>query len=661
MLAIAQVMVLVQIMLTVLVLDPRSIDTFTLPKSVASHATSLAIAALLIWLLVRHGRELLRWSPIYVGAGAFLLTFAFATLAAADPEVAFFGTFRRYLGLTQAIDDVFLVVAVSVLFRQTRALRLLVGVCVGLAVPVLGYALIQRAGLDPLSFVQGQGIPISTLGNPDISGAVIALIGASAIGFAVLVPGARFSWQRIVLAVIGLACAGGLLITGVRAGILAFAGGLVAAILLTLWSPNVPRKRVAWVLAIGAGLGVAVILSPVGARLSPSRLVADRSFVSRVDAWSAAAKAIIERPVLGWGPDNFVAAYPSRRTGSSIPSQVLENSTHDVWLYVATSAGIVGLAGLLFLIILSIDRGVRLASQGHIAALALVPLLAYLGQALVNVNEIAIDQFFWISIGVLAGSEGSAALSRRARPPRQASAFGALLLALAAFAALLTGAPRIEAGEGMLAAEAYTNAGRADEGVPFGALAVSADPRRGDAWSTYGSALYHAGDGFAAVLAFEKAAELQPWQPLAWRNLAIAWDAAGNRDAAYAAAARGPVADPYDGVAHEVLAQIAYEEKDYSRSAQEGERAIAYEFPAQASAYFTTISAYVQLKQLDQAERLARRAVEIYPTAELRLQLAAILSDEGKKTEALAVVDALLQDQPKNAAALALKDAIETR
>src|SRR5438105_9401408 len=61
----AQVTLFVKLILTVLLLDPRSVDTFTLPKSVAAHATSLVLAALLVWLLGRYGRRLLFWSPAH--------------------------------------------------------------------------------------------------------------------------------------------------------------------------------------------------------------------------------------------------------------------------------------------------------------------------------------------------------------------------------------------------------------------------------------------------------------------------------------------------------------------------------------------------------------------------------------------------------------------
>src|SRR5258708_7698201 len=182
----AQVTLLVKLMLTVLVLDPMSQDTFSLPKSVAAHATSLVLAALLVWLLARYGRRILIWTPAHAAVAALVVAFAIATPFALDPTLALFGVFRRYLGLTQMLDNALLYFAVGVLFRDLRSLRLLALVVFGTAIPVLLYALLQRLGLDPLKFNVSTAIPITTIGNPDIAGAYLAMVGISALGVAFL-------------------------------------------------------------------------------------------------------------------------------------------------------------------------------------------------------------------------------------------------------------------------------------------------------------------------------------------------------------------------------------------------------------------------------------------------------------------------------------------
>lgn len=658
---IAQVLVLVKVMLTVLLMDPRSFDTFTMPKSAAAHGISLVLAALLIWLFARHGRTLLLWSPVHGAVGILLLVFAAAVPFALDREVALFGAFKRYLGLTQMLDNAVLFLSVATLFRDRRSLRLLAGISIGVAVPVLAYALVQFLGLDPFTFQQGPTrIPISTLGNPDIAGAFVSIIGVTALAWALILPGRILSWWRLILGAIGVACLAVLFATGIRAGLLAVVGGWTAAYLLARGMPRAPRGSSFALLGAVVIMAAGLVISPTAARLDPAVLRNDLALLSRLDVWTASARVVIDHPILGVGPDNLVAAYPGLRTEASIKTGVLQNSAHDVWLYMATSAGVLGVAafGLLVLLLLVAARG--LIRKAHPAALALVPLLAYLGQALVNVNEIATDQFFWLAAGVLAGgvSVPVAPSGRRRLARASARTAGLILCTGALVGAALLFASRVGAGEQQLAAEAFTSAARAPEALPYAETLILKDPGRAENWSTLGAALYGAGDAAAAVAAFDAAALRQPWHPDSWKNLALAWSALGDQPAAYAAARKAPSVDPYDGEAHELLAHIAYGQKDYPFAVREGELALKYELAPRDSAYFILISAYVQLKDLATAEPLGREAVARFGTRQLRLQYAAILTDEGKTAEALAIVDVLLKEAPDDQDAQALREAI---
>jgi tetratricopeptide (TPR) repeat protein len=218
--------------------------------------------------------------------------------------------------------------------------------------------------------------------------------------------------------------------------------------------------------------------------------------------------------------------------------------------------------------------------------------------------------------------------------------------------------PRIAAGEAILASDAFAAANREREAIPFGQDAVAADPRRAQTWSSYGAALTGANSLVAAIAAFDNAAAREPWLAVHWKNLAIVWSQLGNNGSSIASAERAIRADPYDGEAHDIVATLAYDAGDYARAAAEGELAIAYSLSPTASTYFTTASAYVQLKDLAKAEAIARKGVAALPAAVLKLQLASILADRGDKAGALAIVDAVLAADPGNAEAKALKQAL---
>lgn len=655
--ALAQVAVLVKIVLTVILMDPRSLDTFTLPKSVAAHAMSLVIAALLVWLFARHGRALLFWSPLHAGVGALLVAFAVATPFAIDHTVALFGVYKRYLGLTQMLDNVLLYVSIATLFRDARSLRLLAILTAGVAIPVLAYSFAQRFGLDPFHFVQGTAT-ISTLGNPDILGGFVSVIGISALGLAILLPGPLVSWHRIGLAVIGAGCMFVLYAAGIRSGVIALAGGLGATAVIAFRIRSDARAgRLLAIAGLGGLLLLGLLVSPYRTRLNPAVFASDLAIAGRLDLWSNAISVVRDNPVVGVGPDNFAAAWASRRGEISLKSGTVENSTHDFWLYLATSAGLIGLGAGLLLVLLGLARGLALTRDGHPAALAFVPLVAYLGQGTANVNEIGVDWILWVSLGVIAGAGMLPSARARRAATRKASAVGAFALAAAVIVSVFTIAPRLVAGEEMLTAEAYSLSGNGDTAVPAGESAVRADSFRAETWSTLGTALYRSRSYTAAVSAFTSAARRQPWAALPWTNLAAAWDSLGNVDAAFSAADQATKVDPFDLTARQLVAELAYARGDYARAAADGSKAISFGGSG-VQVYFTTVSAYSRLGQLDRAEALAREGVGLFNTSQLRLEYAAILADEHKTADALAVLDALLKDEPDNAGAKSLKAAM---
>lgn len=647
-------------MLTVVVLDYQAEDTFALPKSVAAHASSLVLGALLVWLFARYGPRLLSWSPVHVAVGALLVAFSLATLFALDPEIALFGTPRRFLGLTQMLDNVVLYLAAATLLRDGRALRLLAIVALGTAVPVVLYVGIQRAGLDPLKFRESDTPIIGTLGNPDLLGAYLAMIGSTALALAFLLSERVSRWVVGGLLVLGISCIGILLFVGVRSGLLAIMAGFAATAILA-WL--VPWRRAWWLAALAAfpvALVLSVLVSPVAARLNPAAILNDQAITVRLEIWDTAERAVVDRPLLGIGPDNFAVFYPANRSEASAKTGLLENSTHSFWLYVATSAGLVGLAALLGLVALVAEEGIRAAQAGRIGALALVPFFAYVGQSFANVNEIVVDWVFWLSAGVVVAASARALPRPRTgyRRPRAATLTGVLAVGAAAAIAFGFVLPRIATDEALARSEGLNVVNRGREAIPFAQAAIRSDPRRGETWSSYGTALATSGSLIAAIEAYSAASRREPWLPLGWRNIAIVWNQLGNREAARAAAERAIRADRYDGESHDLMASLSYDAADYARAAAEGERAIALRNPPQESTYFTVSSAYVQLKDLPRAEAIIRDGLRLYPNALLRIQLAAVLGDEGRTAEAIAVLDALLAESPSLGDAIRLRQAL---
>src|SRR4029077_13218855 len=68
---------------------------------------------------------------------------------------------------------------------------------------------------------------------------------------------------------------------------------------------------------------------------------------------------------------------------------------------------------------LAARAALSLARRGDPIAIAIVPVAAYLGQGLVDVNDVSIDWGVWFGIGLLAGAAAPAVVAARATRRRR--------------------------------------------------------------------------------------------------------------------------------------------------------------------------------------------------------------------------------------------------
>src|SRR5439155_20799032 len=104
---------------------------------------------------------------------AYVLSAAFAEIKC----VAIFGERGRYLGLDYIADMFVLYLSVAIAVRSLRD-WMIVGTAILSATAVtFGYAILQRAGLDPVSWeVGGRARPFGTLGNADTFGHFLTIV-----------------------------------------------------------------------------------------------------------------------------------------------------------------------------------------------------------------------------------------------------------------------------------------------------------------------------------------------------------------------------------------------------------------------------------------------------------------------------------------------------
>lgn len=177
--------------------------------------------------------------------------------------------------------------------------------------------------------------------------------------------------------------------------------------------PNISPKvwRIGWPVAVVALVLVAVLLVPVVAERTGvasiqelARILdgeVDDWFLSgRIFIWRRAVTLVPERPILGYGPDCFAAAFKPFYQESVDQMNVWFDKAHSEYIQTVVDEGILGLAALLAFYFL-LFWGVR-KKLGQAMPLALaVTMLCFLVQAIFNFSTPVTHSIVWAMWGVL--------------------------------------------------------------------------------------------------------------------------------------------------------------------------------------------------------------------------------------------------------------------
>ena len=266
------------------------------------------------------------------------------------------------------------------------------------------------------NLVVGVQRPSGPFENPNIYANYLVFNAFLALGANTLLAedetGSLMPWLRrhrlLLLSVVSAILMLGLLSTGSRGGLLAFAVGNVAAI--RCWLP----KRVTPKVAIGAVLGVIVCAAAVYWFLQnhPYILIRmartgaqDHNVTERLDLWGAARDAFYQQPLFGIGYGQF--RYYADYTHGLVPKV-----THQTYLSAAAELGLLGVAACAWLVgaILKDSWFISFARGGRASA----ALFGFLVAVCVQATLANVDQFrtVWIAFGMIAALAMAAERSR---------------------------------------------------------------------------------------------------------------------------------------------------------------------------------------------------------------------------------------------------------
>ena len=337
--------VVVAAVLAVVVLLPivkyPSANEFVLVDAAAALAGLAGIAAV-VAILVRGRLGALRLSRVGVAWGAFMLAALVGGVISGRGWSAFMGQPTNMLGWGVLAALTAVALAASALDLEVRPL-------------FERYAWIVLLVESALAFVRlsPDQVATGTLPNSTIFGCVVVLLLPWTISTAET-PDTnvmRARWGTAILAVAALAASGS------RVALIA----AMAWVIWTVWNQKGwsvrTRASVLGVIALAAVVVGLYFAGPEFRSTFGSAVVGDRP-----DMWRMAAHALAAKPLLGWGPDGFVAGAASistvtlAQTGRLLMVNPGATDPHDLLVWIAVSTGLVGLALFLWFCVEAVLR-----------------------------------------------------------------------------------------------------------------------------------------------------------------------------------------------------------------------------------------------------------------------------------------------------------------
>ena len=304
-------------------------------------------------------------NKIVLALGGLFVTFLLATIFSQDYYFSLWGSPYRSGGFVTFAFYIVFAVLTFLLLKEKDWQK------------VWEFSFLTGAVISLLAFVQNQERPASTLGNPILLAIYLLILFFPMLIFAIKEPwnSALSKWKKIIyILALGLfLCV--IILTGSRAAYLAL---ILGAIYFTLFYPqkHIGKFKIALIIAlIFVALAVYYVnvnenfpqflkenkvfqlLQP---RLSISLFLADPRF----SAWQVAFSAIKEKPILGYGPENFSIGF-DKYYNPALP-YISKNwgnwydKGHNIIIDTAMQAGILGTIAyllLFFIVFFSLQKG----------------------------------------------------------------------------------------------------------------------------------------------------------------------------------------------------------------------------------------------------------------------------------------------------------------
>jgi O-antigen ligase len=346
-----------------LVVVPSSyIFPFIVPKVLLFRSiVILMLGGYILLVLINKKEYFPKFTVLNILLSLFLVSFIVSTFWGVDPYHSFWDNHERMLGLFTIFHYIIYYFICSAIFKNwkdwSRALKIFL-----VAGSIVMFTGLLQVVNPNLLLNQGSVRVGSTLGNAIyVGGYGLFLIF---IAYLLYVKEESKVWRylEVFLAILAL---GGMFYSGTRGSLLGLASGfLLGSVLYLVLLKN--HQRVRLVIGISLMLGAAVVsflflyrktdfvsgLPAIGRMLNTT--AAEYEEGPRAIAWKIAIESWKEKPIIGWGPNNFFYAFNKHYNPRSLEYTYGEtwfDNAHNIILNTLSVQGLFGLVSYLAIFI----------------------------------------------------------------------------------------------------------------------------------------------------------------------------------------------------------------------------------------------------------------------------------------------------------------------
>lgn len=352
------------------------------------------IGGYILLLLINWQEFKPRFSLLNLALAVFLASFAVSTFAGVDPYHSFWDNHERMLGLFTIFHYVAYYLICSSVFKNWTEWNKALKVFLSAGSFVMFVGILQHFKGGILLNSDSSRVA-STLGNSIyVGGYGLFLIFVAFLLF-IKEKNKIWRWLEVVAGVLGLV---GMVFSGTRGSMLGLVAGMgVAIISYIIVLRDFPKTRKILMGVAVAGVAIISLLyvfrqtSFVQSIPAVNRTI-NTSFSGlknspRWIAWGVAVASWKERPIFGWGPNNFFYAFNKHYQSRSLEfgyGETWFDNAHNIIMNTLAVQGAIGLASYLFIFFAAIITLVlarrKKVLEPHIVVIGIAFLVAHLVQ-----------------------------------------------------------------------------------------------------------------------------------------------------------------------------------------------------------------------------------------------------------------------------------------